>query len=951
MAEHKVFKIRIDNGAFDKDIQRANISTEKREFNRDVYNSNKAVEELDRYDDFGFFKIDPGYYAQTNRTGEYGIPIKRGLNDDVILAHQRVAALSFLRDLRGFGLLADVVGSGKTFEACVVLSELAARGKLKSMLLVVPDQVFDSWKTVLEMRFGLGKGVLQEIGKDVDISELECESLGDILRPRRPMIVKTEDFADWPEATKNLLFDVIVVDEAHHLCVEEGRYAKAMKLLSQMIQTKKKENSTYCLLLSATPHTGNLEHMFRLWYFIRCGGGNPSDFDEKDDSRRTEQYRKEKEYYKNHVCYGAATVMEFIKKVKMNVVREDYDEEFAAYLRQKGESGTYESKTEGEKFLLVQEFLDADNHAEIRSAVLDRVASAYHNGVLRSIMIRQPNTIAKRKVLQNFFFFPMQTRPGILETSGLDGKDIEVDLAHLYGDGAIKTRDGKMSLKKYLEDHRGNKTYRQAYAEFLSRSIINSLEDSEGRQIISDENVFKVNSATYYGAQMMRIEPYHEVPKEMTGIADPEEYRLVPYQADDGFAHKVELVKKILQKHEKRRVLVFFDYDVKDPSAVAKRFEAELAKDAKFKDRLLTGGATGKSATVEKFDKKSDAVLVVEDASFTEGVNLQKSSVIINFEVTPDPLSMDQRIGRIFRLGQDESNVLIYSLADMDKLEGYVLMYFLRIGLMSSNSGDATIIAGSNSERMVTVRCPVCKSVALYSLEDYEAKKKANDLYCTKERQCMMYDPRGTLMEEISVYDFKCNKCDLVFTRSIAEEGYMCIAANSDSDRGIMCNSGEKDDRSVYCSKLCAMRHCGFFKEKLKKDPKWCSVLAAYRENPTIGEGDLAVLCFQCENRDACPSQCRWGTGREAIEGCSTCDRAQCHPKPHVLAFNDKWEAACPACDGGTLSPIVARTFAAYIRAAWKYEHDGGAAFCANLLAEANKVADIREILAKDKTE
>ena len=50
MAEHKVFKIKIDDGAFDKDVQRANISTEKREFNRDVYNSNKAVEELDRYD-------------------------------------------------------------------------------------------------------------------------------------------------------------------------------------------------------------------------------------------------------------------------------------------------------------------------------------------------------------------------------------------------------------------------------------------------------------------------------------------------------------------------------------------------------------------------------------------------------------------------------------------------------------------------------------------------------------------------------------------------------------------------------------------------------------------------------------------------------------------------------------------------------------------------------------
>ena len=36
MAEHKVFKIKIDDGAFDKDIQRANVSTEKREFNREA---------------------------------------------------------------------------------------------------------------------------------------------------------------------------------------------------------------------------------------------------------------------------------------------------------------------------------------------------------------------------------------------------------------------------------------------------------------------------------------------------------------------------------------------------------------------------------------------------------------------------------------------------------------------------------------------------------------------------------------------------------------------------------------------------------------------------------------------------------------------------------------------------------------------------------------------------
>ena len=125
-------------------------------------------------------------------------------------------------------------------------------------------------------------------------------------------------------------------------------------------------------------------------------------------------------------------------------------------------------------------------------------------------------------------------------------------------------------------------------------------------------------------------------------------------------------------------------------------------------------------------------MLVVKDPSFTEGVNLQSGSVIINFQVTPDPLAMDQRIGRIFRLGQ-KNDVTIYSLADMNRLEGFALLYFSRIGLMSSNSGDATIIAGSNNDRMVAVRCDRCGQVKLYSQEDYEAHKKNGNLFCTAQ--------------------------------------------------------------------------------------------------------------------------------------------------------------------------------------------------------------------------
>ena len=921
----KNYRIEVLENAFDKEQQRSQLSSVKEAYNAKIAEMNRAVEALDRYDDFSVRKIDP--YALKKRAGcPYGIEEKQGFNDGVLLEHQKRAAERFLRELRGFGLLADVVGSGKTYEACLVLSELAVRNKVRSLLLVVPEQVYAAWTDVLETQFGLGRGVLQAAGADIDLSKLECERDGGFLRPVRPIIVRAEDFVEWPEETTRLLFDVIIVDEAHHLCAEEGKYAKAMKLLSLFMETKKKANMTYCLLLSATPHSGNLEHMFRLWYFIRCKGGNPSDCDEKDDKDRSEEYNKEKAYYKQHVCRGAATVMEFIKKVKLAEVTQNYGAEFDAFLQRSRETG-FASRPESERTRIVQEFLDGD--PKIKKEVLKRVAGAYHNGVLRSIMIRQPrNPLTKKKELRSYFFFPMQAAPAALQTQGLNGEPLTIDLADLYGARAVTVNGKTMGLTEYINEVRGNRPLRQAYAEMIGSRIVNTVG--------AKAPLFtKVGSGAYYWEQMRDLPP-------------DAAYRLVPYKYDgDLFTHKYEVAKQILRRHKGERVLVFFDYELKKEELLADRFEQALRADPEFSARVLCGTAADKAGTVEAFRAKEDAVLVVKDPSFTEGVNLQDSSVIVNFQVTPDPLAMDQRIGRIFRLGQT-NNVRVYSLADMQRLEGYVLMYFLRIGLMSSSSGDATIIAGSNNERMVTVRCPVCGNVRLYSLEEYEQRKKRNDLYCVETPRCREADPNGTRMEEISVYDFRCDTCDSVFARSVTEEGYLCMSVN-EGGKGILCNSGEFGDREVYCRKICAISHCSYFKRTGLAER--CKALQKYREDKNTSDSDLMQLCETCGERDCLP-KCRAGIGAEAIAGCSVCEYATCYPRPHVIRFDEKWEADCPVCGGahrsGRIRPVLARTFATYIRSAWDFRHDGGAGFCRNLREEAAKVRDIKEILEND---
>lgn len=945
----KTYYFIFNDECFDRNSQRSNIARQKRPYNKTIYDMNRAVEELDRYDDFDSLKIDPSKYEKVGDVIEYGISLDRTKHTDnsVILPHQRAAAISFLKDLRGFGLLADVVGSGKTFEASVILSELAVRGKIKSMLLVVPGQVYDSWLSVLELQFGLGKNVLFEAGEsfrttaDFKASDLTFDEQN---RPSRPIIVKTEDFVNWDNDLAAMLFDVIVVDEAHHLCKEDGEYAKAMKLLSMMMATKKRANVTYCLLLSATPHSGNLAHMFRLWYFVRCKGGCPDDFDEKEDINRSEEYNREKAYYIERVCRGATTVMEFIKHVKHSEVLLNYAEEFFAFAATKGMArAKFPTVTKGEQQMLIDDFLDHPDNFEIKDRIMHNVASAYHNGVLRSIMIRQPSTslIAKEKEQINYLFYPAdKNKQGTVTVMDWYNRPLKVNLAKLsLGNEACITpldefdnSPGQpVSLQEYVEENCQDVPEKMFHADIVCSVFEKTADDSAFE---------KFGYQGYYREQMRSCPD-----NKMRCMIKP------VYDKDDLFTAKFEQTKEILRKHKAQRVLVFFDYELKKAELMHGRFEKAILADDEFKDRVIVGTAANKEKTLETFNEKEDAILVVKDASFTEGVNLQLSNIIINFQVTPDPLAMDQRIGRIFRLGQ-KNNVIIYSLANMHKLEGFALMYFTRIGLMSSNSGDATIIAGSNNERMVAVQCDRCGRVALYSQEDYEFHKKEGGLICDQGPECIGPDrPNGTEMKEISVYDFKCDKCGTVFARSVSDEsGYRCVSVSA-TGRSIMCNSGEKGDRRLYCRKICAMLNCSRFR------PGECLAVEAYRRDRSIGDQDLYMLCNRCPNRSRCPEKCRPYIGTDGVTPCSTCQYATCRPKPHVIDFDDRWEAECPVCKmmggskRGRIRPVVARTFAAYLRASWDFTHDGGKAFCENLLKEARKVSDIKDVLDADTKE
>lgn len=924
---------------------------EPQPFDKNILDATKYAENLDRYDDFDALKIPLSAYEQKEGM-EFGIKYDPEVHintTNVILDHQASAALDFLKQLRGFGLLADCVGSGKTFEAGVVLSELAYRGKVKSVLFVVPDHVLKDWKKVIEMKFGLGKSALKRVEANAvftsGFESVPCGNNEVVRRVLSPFIVSVEDFTQWNEnAVRNVLFDAIVVDEAHHLCVEAGKdnigvTANALKILSIMMETKRKANVPYCVLLSATPHSGNLEHMFRLWYFIRCKGGSPSDFDEKEDKDRTENYRKEKSYYINTVCKGAPTVAEYIQVAKQQILegtpelRSKYWKDYCSFLEKKGLSlDEYDKKTVGEKRRLRDAYLNLTQNGETKRSILGAVANSYHNGVMRSIMIRQPNrhSLKKRNVI-NYYFCPLA----------------DAGAEDVLGTGS---------------DNFGNVSAGACFNDELRRLNLDALFGRKQlEKVFNDGRLFsKADSAKYFKVQINSVasvasQKAGKSTQDLSGNSEVVFKFLPEYKgAQDVFrAKKYEFVR-LAQRFPNDRVIVFFDYDTDkggDESTWTELYNSVRESNPEIADRIIMAASDeNKSHTAEQFEKTANGILFVCDSAFTEGANFQFCSILLNFEVTCDPLAMDQRIGRVFRLGQTK-DVQIFSFAAMNALEGYCLAYFDRIGLLSNANGDATIIAGSNNEHMKAIRCPACGRVELVSESDYAERKANGKLRCISSKKCLLNDSRGTEMVEINVYDFKCDKCGSQLMRGSGDKGYQCFAS-SNTGRGKLTNEvffdgvNQIESRVYSCSKICAIKHCKRFENNsvLKKN---CKVYNAI--NPEYSQ--CVVWCAQCKFKDECPEMCRVHGGDRDVAGeikdCSSCQYANCTPKPHSIVFDEGWTAKCPSCRDGYLRPQLAHTFAAYIHAAYDFD-DGGKSFCENLLAEADKTVEIKNILKND---
>ena len=159
-----------------------------------------------------------------------------------------------LKQYRGRVLLADEVGLGKTIEAGMVLKEYILRGMAERVLILTPASLVGQWRDEMAAKFGI-----------------ECATSHDpLLRsdPLRfwaqPLVIASIAAArrkEHAELLAGLTYDVVVVDEAHHL---RDQTSASYRLVNGL-------QKRFLLLLSATPVQNSLLELYNLLTLLQPG--------------------------------------------------------------------------------------------------------------------------------------------------------------------------------------------------------------------------------------------------------------------------------------------------------------------------------------------------------------------------------------------------------------------------------------------------------------------------------------------------------------------------------------------------------------------------------------------------------------------------------------------------------------------------------------------------------
>ena len=494
-------------------------------------------------------------------------------------------------------VLADDPGAGKTIMAGLLIRELLMRADAKRILVVSPGSLTEQWQDELLEKFGVQFEIFSREKQE------QCAS-GNYFDEQNQLICRLDQLSrneEYQEKLKNTEWDLIIVDEAHKLSANYfGSKVNKTKrfLLGELLGSI----TRHFLLMTATPHNGK-EEDFQIWLSLLDG---------------------DRFYGKFREGAHKVDVSDMMRRmVKEELLKFDGTPLFP---ERRAYSANYElSDAEAALYAMVTDYV----RNEMNRA--DQLIDGKRKGTVGFALTQLQRRLASSP---EAIYQSLKRRRKRLE-SRLEEMKLLARGQRVKQDGVAETL-GEYAVKKQIE---------------LPEDI-DELDDAlsaEEYELYADQVVDQATAA----------ETIPELEAEILILKDLEHQALGVVQS--GNDKKWEELSHLLQDRPEmytaggnRRKMIIFTEHKDTLNYLVGRIGGMLGNP----EAVITihGGVNrdDRRKAQEEFRNNPDLLVLVATDAAGEGVNLQNANLMVNYDLPWNPNRLEQRFGRIHRIGQTE---------------------------------------------------------------------------------------------------------------------------------------------------------------------------------------------------------------------------------------------------------------------------------------------------------
>lgn len=605
--------------------------------------------------------------------------------DVQFLPYQFKPVFKFISSTNGRLLIADEVGLGKTIESLYIWKELQAREGAKRLLVVCPAMLRSKWRNDMVRHFGIKADI-------VKAGELRsrCEdSLNDLrlefalitsmqgIRFKskyREEIIVDDDSSDVIKFNKLLednaslpasrrLFDLVIIDEAAMVVNSATASFKTASRLS--------EASKNLLLLSATPVNNTNEDLFSLLRLL-----SPEEYfdvnifkSQFDENRNIASLA--------HLFYYRPDDADVAIRESSTLIDEILDGQF----------------TRGNRF-----FSNLQNRLpEILSS--DKLRRSYYDLITDQYFYSDVFTRSRKRDV-------LKTAVRYANTVYYDMSDAEMgvytSISEHLKHRSIQIHDRIVMFSIMARQRELASSIPAALMKWKKMGSVIDIDDDDSDGSIEEYEDFYND---YLNADEMEM--YVDSMDSLDSAFSDDVLHLsdetIEYLEahDSKYKMLIDTVREkmaeaeIEGRHEKIVLFSFFRNTLK-------YLERRLREDGVY-SVIIMGGMTPeqKDIALEQFRDRDLITVLLSSEVGAEGLDLQFARVEINYDLPWNPMKLEQRIGRIDRIGQEAERIIIVNLLSRNTIEDRILIkLYDKLDIFTHSIGELDPVLGEMTQKL-----------------------------------------------------------------------------------------------------------------------------------------------------------------------------------------------------------------------------------------------------------